>query len=386
MELPSEYVFFITQVGNGGAGPYGGIHALDLKQPACENIGLPFVTSKLTQARWTEKLMPICSEEALDECPRELYEQIEEEIYQGTYVISAPGGGYQIIALADGEEQNRIFYLDTDWSYQGIPYDTGMTLLEWYENFFREIIAGNCVDSYGTRIIRTEEELICDFAEAQTLEEKYDLLNSFIRFPAPAPQTIQFFHALPEDIFAEYKLSLLLRYDIESGLRLFERLLETNPEAALSTSMLVPKDRLSEYYETFLELLYHIENGSEKKYRYLSLHNILLYRLGECPQLRAKDILMFLEKDSLTEDDIKTALDTLGLAPDKLDAVDTIAHFLKNGSYWVAHAALQAVCHTPCQTLRPIYRVMWKHYQQDPCMASKLKIAFRSNGMCIPKG
>ena len=77
--LPSEYVFLITQVGNGGAGPYYGIYPLDLKRSRHENMGVPFITSHLTQQQWTGKLMPISREnEDLDDCPDDLYEQISQ--------------------------------------------------------------------------------------------------------------------------------------------------------------------------------------------------------------------------------------------------------------------------------------------------------------------
>ena len=121
--------------------------------------------------------------------------------------------------------------------------------------------------------------------QTEDLEERRTILNSFVRFLTPKPESIRFFQDLPEDTLADYKMALLLLYDTENGLRLFSHLLQTNPEAALAHSMLVPKERLPEYYETMLHLLYTIENGSEKKYRYVSLHDILLYRLRECPQL-----------------------------------------------------------------------------------------------------
>lgn len=384
VELPSEYVFFLTQVGNGGAGPYYGIHPLNIDEPSTENVGAPFITSQLTKDQWVGKLQPICGED-MEDCSDALYEQIEAEIQQGTYEVGTQGDTYQSIAIVSGQEANRIFYMDSNWNYGNIPYDTGMTFLEWYENFFLEIIAGNRMDSYGTRIIKTEQELIEAFGRTEDLEQRKSILNSFVRFFVPKPETIQFFHSLPEDTLAEEKVALLLLYDTEEGLKLFEHLLAKNPPAALANSMLVPKDCLPEFYKTLLCLLYTIENGSEKKYRYLSLHDILLYRLGECPQFRAKDILMFLEKDSLTDGDIQTALYTLGQLPDKMEVVDTIAHFMKNGSYWVAYAALQAMSHTPCSALKPVYLAMWKHYHTDSCMAANLKIAFETNKMHIPK-
>ena len=94
---------------------------------------------------------------------------------------------------------------------------------------------------------------------------------------------------------------------------------------------------------------------------------------------------MFLEKDSLTEGDIKTALYTLKFVPDKMEAIDTLSHFMRNGSYWVAHTALQAVFHTPCRRLEPVYLEMWERYHEDSCMAANLKIAFQTNGIPLPK-
>ncbi len=57
IKLPSEYKFFITYVGNGGAGPDYGIDPLDLNQPRTqEMMELPLITSQLTQSQWEEAL------------------------------------------------------------------------------------------------------------------------------------------------------------------------------------------------------------------------------------------------------------------------------------------------------------------------------------------
>lgn len=382
--LPSEYVFFITQVGNGGAGPDYGIYPLKPEEQRDENIGAPFISSKLTKTKWCEKLLPYEDEH----CPDDLYEQIEMEIMQGIHFIGTKGCTFDNIAIAEGAEENRVFYVDWDWNHDNMPQDTGMNFLEWYEKFFLEIIAGNSVRAYGSQSLKTQEELILAFESCTDAERRRKLFHSFTRFPKLAPQTMDWIQQLSEQEFAEGKLILLLKYDTKVGIQLFSRLLTEQPKIAIQSSVHVPKEQLKRFYRPFLYLLYTIENGSEKKTHegdLFSLHECLLYRLMECPQLCVHDILLFLEKNALTQDDIKAALYVLRKVPDLEDAVETLVHFMKNGSYSVVHTALETACHFSCSALVPVYLEMWEKYRDDSYMCAQLKIAFKTNGIRVPK-
>lgn len=381
IHLPSEYRFFITQVGNGGAGPDYGIYGLDLNKPCTINMAPPFITSHLTSSQWQQKLLP--TEE--DDCSNERYDSIEEDVMQGTYLLGTKGCTYENITITNGEEENRVFYIDFDWNGHSMPYDTQMDFLTWYEQFFREIIAGNDVSGYGYNVIASEQELIEEFQSAADPGRQRKLLSSFFRFPQISLQAKDFFLGLSDEKFPQQKLALLLRYETSQGVELFGHYLQERPEAAIAKSICVPKEAMPQFYKPLRHLLYTIENGSEQITGMVSsYHSALMRCMAECPQMCVWDILAFLKKDGLTERDQQDAFYYMGQAPDMQEHLEPFAAAMEQGPYWVAHAALQAVSHLRSEKLHPVLLKMWEKYHKDDCMRSNLKVAFKTNGIPIP--
>ncbi len=389
IKLPSEYVFFITQVGNGGAGPYYGIYPLDTTKECYEIAGTPFISSKLTAQQWKEKWEPFeqkCNEESEDEDDLDnLYDRTEKETQQGTYAVGTQGCTYETLAIAQGEEENQIFYVNSSWHSEYMPYNTEMSFLEWYENFFLEIIQGNNVDGYGYEIIASQEELIARFNQSDDIKRKSKLLNSFVRFPKISKNTRKFLHQLSNELFADEKLFLLLKFDTEQGMKLFYQLTKENPSAAIRQVNAVPEQERGKIYDVLLNLLYTIENGDEKCSYYSSLYGRLLYTLKECPQLKSEDILKFLKNKSLNEQDIDVAIYVLGYAPDKEKAVDTFEYFMLNGTEHQIITSLQAVRNMPCPALKETFLTLWNRHRENNNIRNNLKNVFKTNNMEIPK-
>lgn len=380
IKLPSEYVFFVTQVGNGGAGPYYGIYGIHVdKHYLASYAGTPLLSSKLTKDMWAEKLAPMDD----DDCPDEVFDQIEEEILRGTTSIGTQGCFYETLAIAEGDEENRIFYINCDWDSEAMPFDTKMSFLEWYENFFKEIIIGNTVSGYGFCKIQTQAEIIQCFVQTTDKTEQSDYLNSLFRFPKLEQATIDFIRTISDDDLPYHKLSLLLKYDTKSGLQLFDKFLIEKPKVAISESIRIPKEDLPSYYEKFLHVLYTMQDGSEKCSWASSYYDVLLYRLKDCPQMKAKDILPFLEKNNISDTDLCTAFYVLKNATDKTDCMNIFIDFLLHGSYTVAHSALQAIADTTHPALQAICPILWEKYTDD-MMRANLKHLFHANGVPIP--
>ena len=95
---------------------------------------------------------------------------------------------------------------------------------------------------------------------------------------------------------------------------------------------------------------------------------------------------MFLEKNSLTEGDIKTALDTLKYVPDRLEAVDTLAHLCEMApigsliphcrQFPVLHAADWSLYISKCGSVT----------MRIPIWLPILKSHFRQMGFPFPNG
>ncbi|RYZ18811.1 MAG: SMI1/KNR4 family protein, partial [Chitinophagaceae bacterium] len=146
VELPSEYVHFLTKLGNGGVGPFYGLEPfenvvfddLDYKRPdSLLNPSKPFLHSEA----WNMEFQPTVDED--DEEEYEKQRQSFEEVYydkeqmNGTIAICNYGCAISLNLVVNGEEYGNI-WTDDRASGGGIrpSYELGnkekITFLNWY--------------------------------------------------------------------------------------------------------------------------------------------------------------------------------------------------------------------------------------------------------------
>jgi hypothetical protein len=128
--LPEDYRRFLTQVGNGGAGPYYGILPLEqsvqLDEPRFLTKPFPHVTA------WNLEDSSLSSEEYENEYFR-------DEYIQGSLHVCHEGCGYYILLVVVGHERGNLWF-DGRASDGGVmPIANATTgaprtrFLEWYE-------------------------------------------------------------------------------------------------------------------------------------------------------------------------------------------------------------------------------------------------------------
>lgn len=152
MKLPEDYVYFLTEIGNGGAGPYCGLYSLEKLRMYClEYCGLqddarePIIDSSLTIEKWNEVA------EHMEYADDAEYDKYEKYISTGILIIGTQGCTYDNLLMCKGSEAGKIVYIDWNLEPDYPPYLTGKTFMEWYVGYFEEIIAGNSVQTYGYR-------------------------------------------------------------------------------------------------------------------------------------------------------------------------------------------------------------------------------------------
>ncbi|MDF2859554.1 MAG: hypothetical protein K0Q87_5405 [Neobacillus sp.] len=145
ISLPEEYVFFLTKVGNGGAGPYYGLYTFEddnmhneYPDSLCKQS---LINKDLTKELWKNTM------DKLEEADDAEYDEIMKQVYGGLMIIGTQGCTYDNLLMINGSEKDKIVYIDWNLDPDYSPYFTNMTFLEWYENYFREIISENSVNS-----------------------------------------------------------------------------------------------------------------------------------------------------------------------------------------------------------------------------------------------
>ncbi len=141
--LPEEYKAFITILGNGGpgsyggAGPYYGIYELGdfgYMEPAAKYMAEPCVIdSSITERKWKTLT---AFQEKLDRHSLE-YERQYELLFSGLMFIGTMGDSGQIMLILNGQDAGRVVYVNQDLH----PPVVREKFLNWYEAWLDEILS-----------------------------------------------------------------------------------------------------------------------------------------------------------------------------------------------------------------------------------------------------
>jgi hypothetical protein len=131
LTLPEDYKAFITQIGNGGAGPYYGLRPLQHYNAHYIHHEVELTTTRLKD--------PFPSHYWLSEKETFITKEIVQESARGTISICEEGDGYNHLIVLSGKEKGNIWF-DGCVSNQGMaPFTTQekarFSFLDWYESW-----------------------------------------------------------------------------------------------------------------------------------------------------------------------------------------------------------------------------------------------------------
>jgi len=365
VRLPDEYVFFLTMVGNGGAGPFYGLYSLDRLENSgniCSSEEKPaFIDKNLTREAWAAKMKEMEDNEK--------YDFLMEELAEGMLVIGTQGCTFDTLLMCKGSERGKIVYIDWNLEEDEPPYFTHMTFLEWYESFFKEIIAGHKINWYGYYSLKSEKELRSAYKETLSLKEKNEIIKGFYKFREAEQETLDFLEHLSDSRLDANRTELLLELDFPRGQAVFEDLLAgKNPAAAVRCARSIPDSQKDKYYKRMVELLYE-ENECDK--------SLIIFYLEYCGCRSAGDLINFAVDGRQSEDDRHAAVWVIHQCGDKLSCLPQLIQLMRGDSYRVALEALLAVSMVEVKSKELFDTYVWmaEKYKEDRTMMSNLKVA-----------
>lgn len=144
--LPEDYTYFLTQVGNGGAGPQYGLYPLEKLESKNDFTNISkypaLINPDLDIATWNEII------KELDESDDD-YDQIARKISAQALVIGTKGCTLDILLMIDGSEKGKIAVIDWDFPKNQPPYLTKKGFIEWYVGFFEIVASGDYKKLYS---------------------------------------------------------------------------------------------------------------------------------------------------------------------------------------------------------------------------------------------
>ncbi len=357
LKLPEEYVYFLTNVGNGGAGPHYGIYSLEQMESHNYHLGKvhfnleeePFINKNLNIEEWNAH----CESMENDD----YYEANELKTIGGVLIIGTRGCTYDNLLIITGEDRGKMIYMDWNEMADCPPAHINMTFGEWYLGFFQEIIQQNSVRAYGMQLLDSEETLMEKWKATKDLDVRRKIFSSLNRFGKLSADTIQYFNEISDD---EELLAtkLLLKYSEANGIKKFENYLYSAQfKLALSIIRLIPSERRNDYYDFVVQ---HINNKEKAVDR-----NSLLYYFSDCSMRKAADIVDFVLDETNPPELLTTGIYVMSNCPDGAEFLDVYTHYMRSEEYWVAHTALQASIRLGQYTpeVKAAYRFMLEKYK-----------------------
>lgn len=144
IKLPAGYKAFITVLGNGGpghyggAGPYYGIYPLGnfgYMVSSAKYMAEPcLLDSTLTDKKWKELIAfeKVLSDESLE------YEHQHDLLFSGLMFIGTMGCNSQMMLILNGQDTGRVVYIDQDLNQ---PASVAEQFLDWYEKWLDKILS-----------------------------------------------------------------------------------------------------------------------------------------------------------------------------------------------------------------------------------------------------
>ncbi len=204
------------------------------------------------------------------------------------------------------------------------PCLINMTFLEWYQNFFEEVLAGYDTYQYGYYMLGNENELIEKYTNAD-LETKSNIICTFFKFKSVHKKALSFLCHF-DGIENVRRLKLILNFDVKKGLEFFDYFFNGDSEQikiAVEACLSIPKVYRQSYYDKMLHFIYG-DYGNFND----DLKRIALLFIRDTNTLSAGDLFAFLKNKENSESIRKTCMYAIGAARDKLKFVDTFVEIL----------------------------------------------------------
>ncbi|KHF32674.1 SMI1 / KNR4 family protein [Paenibacillus sp. P1XP2] len=192
VKLPEEYAAFLTEIGNGGAGPYYGIHPLGARQSIdLDGIGLPSPLRPKTREEASAE--PKKHQRGDNDPPEALEDECGDDSYfcRGLLNIGEQGCSYETMLVVTGEFRGKVVYLDLDHpSSSFFTYEANF--LDWYERWLDEVIAGYDSAWFGMRRSGDEWALTELYRSAASPAAKIEALEGMLKLRDIADETAGF--------------------------------------------------------------------------------------------------------------------------------------------------------------------------------------------------
>ncbi|WP_342476427.1 SMI1/KNR4 family protein [Paenibacillus sp. FSL H7-0350] len=192
IKLPEPFARFLTEIGNGGAGPYYGIYPLE---QATSYTELPALQGRaalhpgMSAEEWNILTEPLTGERDISD---EEYEEARNKALGGMLCIGTQGCEYEMCLVLEGEHRGRVVYTSDFYPDRPFFFVYEDNFLDWYERWLDEIILDYDNAWFGSPLPGDENTLIQLYRNTPDEKLQTKALEAMFKFKRIAPATLKF--------------------------------------------------------------------------------------------------------------------------------------------------------------------------------------------------
>ncbi|MFF2885944.1 SMI1/KNR4 family protein [Paenibacillus sp. NPDC057967] len=231
--LPEPYKQFLTQVGNGGAGPYYGIYSLEKAASYTETHALAatcILHPGMTKEKWNQLIEPLTSDEDISD---EEYDAARDRVLGGMLCIGTQGCEYDMYLVLNGEYRGRIVYTSDFHPDHPFFFVYEDSFLDWYERWLDEMILDYETSWFGSKMPGDEQALIQVYQNTSHEDTQLKALNGMFKFKKISRTAIVFLRNVAEQGQEDrlIAIQLICKTSFEAGRGLLLELLHSESNA-----------------------------------------------------------------------------------------------------------------------------------------------------------
>ncbi|MEK3718384.1 SMI1/KNR4 family protein [Paenibacillus sp. FSL R7-0333] len=377
IRLPEPFARFLTEIGNGGAGPYYGIYPL---AQATSYTELPALQGRaalhpgMTAEEWNLLTEPLTGERDISD---EEYEEARNKALGGMLCIGTQGCEYEMYLVLEGEHRGRIVYTSEFFPDRPFFFVYEDNFLDWYERWLDEIILDYDNAWFGSRLPGDENTLIQLYRNTPDGKLQAKALEAMFKFKRITPSTLEFLKHVTEHSPRDSTtaISLLCKTSFAAGRPYLQKLLQSDDaEGALRALTILHtygknEDR-TEFIPLIRQRLERLEGINDAEtLRYAG------YILKDCDAMDFRDFAPFLCHASLAMQ--TAAIYAVRDCGNKQESWQIIEQMFRTGGTEVLRSSISHWDVIPHEKLLPYYKAIWPEYKGNPNFREKFTACLR---------
>ncbi|WP_238188252.1 SMI1/KNR4 family protein [Paenibacillus sp. L3-i20] len=361
--LPEPYTQFLTEIGNGGAGPYYGIYSIEKATSYTDSddalAAKCVLYPSMPKEEWNHLIEPLISDEDI---PDSEYDAARNMVMSGLLCIGTQGCEYDMYLVLEGEHKGKIVYTSAFYSNHPFFFVYDNNFLDWYERWLDEIILDYDISWFGSRMPGNENELIEVYQNAPNEEIKSKALDGMFKFKKISQPSINFLKSVADQDQKERikAIRLICKTSVDAGRNYLLELLHSNRNEDLLQALMIVNSYSktvdsSDFIKVIVQSLDRVNDPETLRYAG--------YVLEYSGTITIQNFSRFLcHSDSSIQ---SAAIYATRNCNDKLESWAIIKQMLMGGDKEVVKNSILYWDVIPHEKLLPYYKAVWPEYKSN---------------------